>query len=124
MKIIFLTLLLVTMVLDRSARCDEIHEAARAGDVAKVKTLLTANPGLANAKDSQGLRPLFWAAQSGQTAVAELLLANKAEVNAKTDQGLTPLHAAAVFGKKAVVEILLARGAEVNAKDNLGLTPL
>jgi len=102
----------------------EIHEAAGAGDLAKVKALLKDNPNLVFSKDNNDETPLHWAASRGHKDVAELLLANKAGVDARDNHGQTPLHAAAIGGHKDLAELLLASKAEVNGKDNAGDTPL
>jgi ankyrin repeat protein len=101
-----------------------IHEAARAGDLEKVKALLEDNPDLVFSKDNLDETPLHYAAIFGGKGVAELLLANKTKVNAKDINGETPLHWAAYSGHKDVAELLLANKAEVNAKDTNGLMPL
>jgi ankyrin repeat protein len=101
-----------------------IHNAARNGDVEKVKMFLKANPTLAFSRDETGMTPLHWAASFAQKNMAQLLLANKAQVNAQDSKGVTPLHLAAANGNKDMLELLLFNGAEVNAKDNKGHTPL
>jgi TonB family protein len=102
----------------------EIHDAARAGDLARVKALLQENRNLVLSQDSNGFTPLPWAAWHGHKDVVALLLAKDAEVNFKTSDGFTPLHFAVRNGNKGLVELLLANKAEVNAKTNGGLTPL
>ncbi len=102
----------------------EIHDAAKNGDLEKVKAFLRADPTLISKKDSYGATPLHWAAMNGHQEIVELLLANSAEVNLKVIDGTTPLITAAVFGHKNVVALLLANGADVNAKNNDGMTPL
>ena len=92
----------------------DIHDAAEAGDLEKVKMLLKNNADLVSNKDAQGCTPLHMAAMEGRDAVVELLMANKSEINAKNNYGQTPLHMAAHDGHKAVAELLLANGAEVN----------
>ena len=104
--------------------CGEIHDAARDGDLGKVKELLKSNPDLVFSKDDRGFTPLHLAAQKGHKDVAELLLANGADVNAKGNKGYTPLNEAAVYGHKDVAELLLAYKAEVNAKSDDNVTPL
>ena len=103
---------------------EEIDDAARNGDLEKVKTLLKDNPDLVSSKDKWDRTPLHWAAFGGHKDVATLLLASKAEVNAKAIAGRTPLHLAAGRGHKDVAELLLANKAEVNATDTDGETPL
>jgi hypothetical protein len=115
---------LVLLAWGGVARSGEIHDAAKAGDVEKVRTLLKGNPDLVNAKDENGATPLHWAARYDNRPVAEVLLANKADVNARQKSGWTPLHVAVVKGYKAMVEVLLANKAEVNARDIDGKTPL
>ncbi len=106
------------------AFCDEIHDAAGHGELAKVQTLLKNKPDLVFSKNDNGQTPLHYAAQEGHKDVVEVLLIDKADVNAKDKVGCTPLHVAAYRGHKDVVEVLLAYKADVNAKDNNGFTPL
>jgi hypothetical protein len=89
--------LLVALAWSSLAFCGEIHDAAKDGDLAKVKALLKDNPDLVFNKDKEGMTPLHDAAASGYKDVAELLLANKADVDAKAGNGLTPLHVAAAI---------------------------
>jgi ankyrin repeat protein len=113
------------LALSVPAFCGEIHDAAKAGDLAKVKALLKDNPKLVSRKDSHyDYTPLHYAAQAGHKDMAELLLANKADVNAKDKFGMTPLHDATVRGHKEVAELLLAKRAQVNARDMDNWTPL
>jgi ankyrin repeat protein len=66
-----------------------LHEAARQGELEKVRALLKDNPNLVFSKDDSGGTALHDAAVGGNKAVAELLLANRAEVNAKDNHGRT-----------------------------------
>ena len=123
--------LLVALALGCLAACGrkgvgggDIHNAAKAGDLVKVKALLKDHPDLVFNKDNDGRSPLHWAANSGHKDVVELLLTNKAEVNAKDNDGRSPLHWAASIGHKDMAELLLTNRAEVNATNNKGFTPL
>jgi hypothetical protein len=116
---------LAALVAGTPAFCGPIHDAARAGDLAKVKLLVKEHPDLVSSKDDQyGQTPLHVAAFNDHKDVAEFLLANKADVNAKAKNGSTPLHLAAAKGNKDIVELLLANNADVNALDNDGWSPM
>ena len=112
------------------AFCGEIHDAAKAGDLAKVKALLKDNPDLVSSKTTDkssylfGGTPLDYAAMGGHKDMVELLLANKADPNPKDYAISTPLLQAAEFGHKDIVELLLAKKADVNAKSASGWTAL
>ena len=103
---------------------DEIHNAARRGDLGTIKALLKDHPELVLSKENNGATALHWAALLDHKEVAELLLVNQAEVDARDSGGETPLLWAAYMGHKDLVELLLANQASVNAKDRSGATPL
>jgi hypothetical protein len=116
---------LAVLLAASPAFCGPIHDAARAGDLAKVQALVKANPSLVSSKDDQyGQTPLHIAAFSDHKDVAEFLLANKADVNAKAKNGSTPLHLAAAKGNQDIVELLVANKADVNAVDSEGWSPV
>jgi ankyrin repeat protein len=60
-----------------------IHDAARKGDLKKVKEILTSDSKAVNEQDNNGDTPLHQAALHGQYNVAEALIAAGADVNAK-----------------------------------------
>lgn len=104
-----------------AAACSEMHDAAKEGDLERVRALLKECPDLANSKDNYKFTPLHWAAIRGHLDVAKLLLANKADVHAKDNlllEGCTALHYAASRGYIGVAELLLANKAYVDAKNN------
>jgi ankyrin repeat protein len=95
-------------------RADEIHDAARAGDVAKVKQLLAANPELVHAKTGV-YTPLHYAAENGHDEIVLLLLDHGARVDEWEKDGCTPLHWAVISGHRSTAGLLLSRGANVHA---------
>lgn len=66
-----------------TAFSDPIHEAARKGNLKKVKEILATDPKAISAQDNNGDTPLHLAALHGQYAVAEALIAAGANVNTK-----------------------------------------
>ncbi len=106
--------------------CGEIHDAAKNGDLEKIKALLKDNPNLVSSKDTNNINatPLYIAAAFGQTNVIKLLLANKADVNAGADNDVTPLQIGAMLGRLDVAKLLVASNADVNAKADNGITAL
>lgn len=100
---------------DFADRVVEIIEAARKGELAKVKEFIEKDPRLATARNSNKSTALHSAAAAGRKAIVELLIANGADVNA-LDEGDTasPLHYAAERGHRDVVEVLVEHGADVN----------
>lgn len=107
-----------------SAFCGDIHDAAKVGDLAKVKALLKTNPALVSSKDDHSDTPLKIAASDGHKDIVALLLDSKADPNARDSVGATPLHWAALKGDKDVAALLLAHKADVNARATPGWTPL
>ena len=51
----------------------EIHDAAKNGDIEKVKSLLTEKSERMNAKDKNGYTPLHWATTEGHKELTGLL---------------------------------------------------
>jgi hypothetical protein len=119
-------MLVALLVLTRPipASADEIHDAARDGDLTKVKALLKSNRGPVSSKDpavqktipashpviafwTGGDTPLHLAARNGYEDVVALLLACKAPANARNRSGDTPLHDAVRKGHSDVVALLL-----------------
>jgi len=85
----------------------ELFEAVRAGDTARVKELVAADPSLA----------IFAAAIQGDIEeLTALLTANRSLVGLLSTDGWTPLHLAAFFGKTEAARLLLNKGALVTAK--------
>ena len=124
-------------------------DAAKAGDLAKVRQVLAENFLLASQRLPSGESPLMAAWYRGHFDVAEALIGAGAEidvfaaaatgrvddlrrslspatVNAYSYDGWTPLHLAAFFGQLEAVRVLVDAGADVRARSTNGLanTPL
>jgi hypothetical protein len=81
---------LIALAWSLPAFSSKIHDAAKVGDLTKVKTLLKANPELVSSRDSQGNTPLHYAAAEDHKDVVEIAR-TKADILRISDQ---------LFGKR------------------------
>jgi ankyrin repeat protein len=89
------------------ATASDLIEAAKRGDLARVRTLLAADASLLAATDREfGATPLHWAALKGHASVVQFLVAQGADTQARNGEGETPLQVAQRAGKKDVVALL------------------
>ncbi len=99
-----------------------LHNAARIGDIQKVKELLSKGADV-NAANIHGDTALHEACKRADKELIALLLIKGANVNAQGFDLYTPLHLAAGVGHKPVVQLLLENGADINAKTREGQIP-
>jgi ankyrin repeat protein len=129
----------------------DVIAAIRAGDVARVTSLIGENPALVNAHAKSGESAVLLATYHGNRALADLLIAHGATlsfheaaatgrlelvqqylkdepdlIDTFSPDGFTALGLAAFFGHAALVDILLANGAKVNisSRNPLNVMPL
>jgi ankyrin repeat protein len=114
--------LIAATLIATGLRAGEIHDAAVAGDLAKVKALLEADPTLLESKDKDGETPLLKACigvgdNITQPTTATFLIDKGANVNASGPSGRTPLMCVnkRQAGSIDLLQRLIARGADVNA---------
>lgn len=103
----------------------EIHDAATAGDLDKVKSLLATNPMLLDARDPLNHTPLHLACWHKQVTVANYLMAKGANVKARNEYGVTVLSCAIDGHDRDVwfdiVKRLIDKGADIHVtKSALG----
>lgn len=103
----------------------QLHEAAKMGDVAKVKALLRSGVPV-DALDGPNTPLLIAAMAQNSEMVIKTLIEAGANVNFKNHSGLTALIFACMNQEDntRVVRMLLKAGAEVNARSNEGETAL
>lgn len=110
------------VIIGRPGPAPKLTQAAKAGDLTKVKERIDAGDEL-DATDQALRTPLLLALEAGALDVARYLLAMGATVTDASADGLTPLHAAAARGLDELVDALLAEGADANAKSATKQTP-
>jgi ankyrin repeat protein len=109
----------------KAVLAEEIHDAARAGDLAKVQALIEKAPDLTGAIDKLGRTPLHHAAEMGRRDVVAYLIERGAGIDQRDSLERTPLlWCAAGSASREVAGFLLAKGADIDARDNINRTPL
>lgn len=106
------------------AKAQEIFEAIKKDDVARIKQLLGKDASWISLKDASGNSPLHIAAALGSLPITELLLSEGADINATNTELNTPLHAAIQNGRDEVSIFLIKNGADLNKHNASGYTPL
>lgn len=100
------SILLAVLLLAMPAFCGPIHDAARDGNLVRVKALLKSNPKLLDSRDGGGETPLHWAAFWGRVEVANFLLARGADLHARDHSGRTPLDYAIAHDRTEMAALL------------------
>ncbi len=99
----------------------QIAQAIKAGDLARVRTVVQTNDKLVNLKDTAfGATPLHWAALKGQLEIASYLLEKGADADARNNAGETPLQVA----ERAKRTELVARLRTAAKPSNTGVSAL
>jgi len=105
-----------------ASAANDLHVAAKQGNVKKVKRLLAQGMDV-NSLSSSGYTPLHISAGLDKRRVTKLLVSNGAKINVRNSSGRTPLHLSAGRGHLKMVKFLLSRGANPSTKDRSGRTP-
>ena len=108
----------------------DVFEAAAVGKADRLRELLDADTGLANAWAEDGFQPLGLASFFGHVEAARLLVERGAELNSasRNEMKVMPLHSAAATGdpeaRYEISQLLLEHGADPNARQQDDFTPL
>jgi ankyrin repeat protein len=104
----------------------ELHEAAAAGQLARVQQIVEKDPTLAKSFSPDGFPVFALPAVFGHLEVAEYLLGKGADVNAAATNGTgyNALTGAVASGHTSIVAWLLANGADPNYRYGAGYSPL
>jgi uncharacterized protein len=113
------------LLVEKGARL-ELHEAAAAGSLPRVKELVEREPGLASSYSPDGFPVMALAAAFGHEDVARYLHGKGAEINAVATNGTgyTALTGAVASSHAALAKWLVENGADVNYRYAKGHSPL
>jgi hypothetical protein len=102
-------------LFSEEGHCKPLLLAAKAGEVTKLKDLLS-NGANINCKGVDGRTPLHSVAEMGRIDKLKVILEQKVlQIEAKDKDGRTPLHLATVNEHNIAFQILCAKGADINA---------
>ena len=142
-----LTLMFAQVSSDRGA---QLFDAIRNGDAALVRTLLSADPKLTEARNQDGATPALWAVYTRHAELAPLVLGNRQPdffeacalgqhdlagqllkgepglLNGYSRDGFTGLGLAVFFGHLEIARMLVDSGADVNrpSRNSIRVSPL
>jgi ankyrin repeat protein len=104
----------------------ELHEAAAAGNLSRVKELVEGKPELAKSYSPDGFPVMALAAAFGHEDVARYLHGKGAEINAAATNGTgyTALTGAIANGHASIADWLADNGADLNYRYAKGHSPL
>jgi len=113
------------LLIAKGAHLD-LHEAAAAGHLPRVKDLVEPNPSAAAAYSPDGFPVIALAAVFGHEEVARYLCSRGADVNAisRNGTGYTALTGAIASNHAAITKWLVENGADVNYRYAKGHSPL
>ncbi|MGD9888172.1 MAG: ankyrin repeat domain-containing protein [Halothiobacillaceae bacterium] len=123
--VILVLLSLLALPLHAGPHDYKLLNAAKAGDLTQVKTLLETGDVDINIIDSFQTTPLMMAVDNRHLAVAEYLLQHGADIQLDNKYGYTPMMQAVMRNDPKMVNMLLDKGAKIDQKNfYTELTPL
>jgi len=106
-----LVLLIITFFFARNVYAQEIFDAIRSGDLAKVKELVEKDPKLVKARNASQSTPLHVAVDANNEQIARYLIEKESDLNSVNIFDYTPLF----YAKKVEISKLLVQsGADIN----------
>ncbi|HEX9973231.1 MAG TPA: ankyrin repeat domain-containing protein, partial [bacterium] len=98
------------LFLTVTSEAQEIFDAVKANDLAKVKAFIEKDISLINVKDNNGNTPLHSAAIIGSVPITEFLISMGADMNSQEDRGYTSLHYACHYNVENIAVFLIEKG--------------
>lgn len=116
---------ILLLAISQTLPAQEIFDAVRQNDLAKVKELIEKDTLQIQAKDQQGDSLLNRACNLGHIEIINLLINKGADINLLAGRlDLTPLMECARTGNLEVAKLLVERGADVQIINKMGITAM
>ncbi len=123
MKNVLFSFILVLSFSRFSLFGQNIYDATRSGDIAKIESLMSLNPDTIKKPNENGFTPLVIAAYRNQMSAAEFFLRHGVDVNYESPEG-TALIGACYKGNLEMASLLITYKADVNSQNEQGTTAL
>ncbi len=119
----FIVILIFGTVSTNPAHSQDVFEAARTGNIQRLKELIVLKKDTIFAISNMGFDPLMIACYRGQTKCAKFLVENGANVNRPSAEG-SALQAACYQNNTELAALLIKKGADLNVQGPDGNTAL
>lgn len=123
-KLPFVVLCAGFLLTARVSGAQEIFDAIKGGDLARVKVVVGTDSRALNSLNNYNQTPLIVALQERKTEIAEYLIASGADVNARDNAHAAPLSYAITGGLNNIAKMLIDRNADIDTPAMWNLRPL
>ena len=117
-------ILLFTVLQVRTVLAEDIVEAAKSGDLNKVKAILLKDKSKLNAIDKRNFTSLHWAGMRAHWDIFKYLIEKGADLNVVGGDGGTQINWTAHHDKLQMIKLLVESGAKLNNRNQWGMTEL